>query len=82
MEEEIVLELSKALDFDQTSNWYIYKTETLQEYEMHYILWDWNESFNPNQKTRPSFNLQTNINWKEICSLVNFIVQAEQRVKI
>ena len=33
-------ELSKKLKFDYTTKWYKHKPESIVEYEMHKILWD------------------------------------------
>ena len=33
-------ELCKKLKFDHTTKWYIYKSESILENEMHQILWD------------------------------------------
>ena len=73
-------ELSKKLKFDHTKECCLTNLESLQENEMHKLLWKFwetNRSFNIGQTTR-----HNNQQWKESCRIVDFTVSAHHRVKL
>ena len=56
----IHMELSKRLNFHYTTKWNLHKPESVQEIEMHKILWDFEiqkkKSLNYNKKTKTGAN--------------------------
>ena len=81
VEKVIHWELCKRLRFDYTDKWYMYKPESVLEYETQKNLWDFEIQMDrPIQIKRP--NLISTYKKKRICHLVDLGIRAEQKLKI
>ena len=74
-------ELYKRLKFGHADKYLMHKPESVQENEIHEILWDFGiQTDHPILARRP--DIESINKKKRICHLVNFAVSADHRMKI
>ena len=81
VEKDIHWELCKKFKFDHMNKWYMHNPESVQENEMHKILWDFEiQTDHLILAKRP--NLVIVHKKKRTCQIVDFAVPADHRVKL
>ena len=80
VEKVIQLELCKKLKFDNSTKWYMHKPESVQEDEVHIILWDYKIQTDDHISARKQDLVI--VNKKERPRrMVDFVVPLDHRVK-
>ena len=73
-------ELCKKLNFDHTNKWYMHNQESVVEKETHKLLWDFEIQTDHQISARPDLIIINNK--KRICRIVDFVVPADNKVKL